>query len=162
MTAVLVLLSFVGTAFADSLDFNIAGPATGTISYNGSGGPLVGSGISVNTVTGVTTSANTGIALALTGGTLGWTTGSLTGTTATSWSFGGGGVSSLTLTGGISSLGIASGTTLLSGFWGTASVFSLGNNFKHRRSHLLRLCESNPGSLLWRIFRIRVERELQH
>ena len=125
-----LLLSLVGTAaFADSLDFNIAGPATGTVSYNGSGGPLVGSGISVNTVTGVSTSANTGIALALTGGTLGWTTGNLTGTTATSWSFGGGGVSSLTLTGGISSLGIASGTTLLSGFWGTASVFSLGNNF---------------------------------
>ncbi len=130
VTILVVVLSLVGTAaFADSLDFNIAGPATGSISYNGSGGALVGSGISVNTVTGVSTSANTGSALTLTGGTLAWTTGSLTGTTATSWSFGGGGGSSLTLTGGISSLGIASGTTLLSGFWGTASVFSLGNNF---------------------------------
>jgi hypothetical protein len=48
VTAVLVVvLSLVGTAFADSLDFNIAGPASGSISYNGSGGPLVGSGISL-------------------------------------------------------------------------------------------------------------------
>lgn len=131
IVAVMVLaLALLGTtAFADSLDFNIAGPATGTISYNGTGGPLVGSGISVNTVTGVSTAANSSTALSIVGGLLGWTTGPLTGTTSSTWSFGGGAGSSLTLTGGITSLGIASGTTLLSGYWGTASVTSLGNNF---------------------------------
>jgi hypothetical protein len=128
---VLVLvLSLIGTAaFADSLDFNIAPPTSGSISYNGTGGPLVGSGISVNTVTGLGTAANNGTGLAISGGLLGWVTGPLTGTTSTSWSFTGGSGSSLTLTGGISGLGIASGTTLLSGYWGTATVTSIGNNF---------------------------------
>jgi hypothetical protein len=125
-----LLLSLVGTAaFADSLDFNVAGPASGSISYNGTGGPLVGTGISVNTVTGVSTAANSGTPFTISGGTLGWTTGGLSGTTATSWSFGGGAGTSLTLTGGIASLGIASGSTLLSGYWGTATVTSLGNSF---------------------------------
>lgn len=126
----ILVLSLIGTAaFADSLDFNIAPPTSGSISYNGTGGPLVGSGISVNTVTGLGTAANTGTGLSISGGLLGWVTGPLTGATSSSWSFGGGSGSSLTLTGGISSLGIASGTTLLSGYWGTATVTSIGNNF---------------------------------
>ena len=125
-----LVLSLIGTAaFADSLDFNIAPPTSGSISYNGSGAPLVGSGISVDTVTGLSTVANNGTTLSISGGLLGWVTGPLTGTTATSWSFGGGAGTSLTLTGGIASLGIASGTTLLSGYWGTATVTSIGNNF---------------------------------
>ena len=125
-----LVLSLLGTvAFADSLDFNIAPPTTGSISYNGSGGALVGSGISVNTVTGLGTNANSGGSFAISGGLFSWTTGPLTSTTSTSWNFGGGAGSSLTLTGGIAGLGIAPGTTLLSGYWGSATVTNLGNNF---------------------------------
>lgn len=126
----ILVLSLIGTAaFADSLDFNIAAPTTGSISYGGSGGPLVGSGISVNTVTGLGTAANAGGRFALSGGLLNWSTGPLTSTTSTSWNFGGGAGSSLTLTGGIAALGIAPGTTLLTGFWGNATVTNLGSNF---------------------------------
>ena len=129
---VLLVLAFslAGTAvFADSLDFNIPGPASGSISYAGAGSPLVGSNISISNVVGVSTAANSNVSLGISGGLLNWTTGSLTSTTPTTWNFGGGAGSSLTLTGGISSLGIAAGTTLLTGSWGTAAVFSLGNNF---------------------------------
>jgi hypothetical protein len=47
-------------AMAVELDFNISAPTSGTITYGGSGGALVGSNIEVDNVVGLSTPANAG------------------------------------------------------------------------------------------------------
>ena len=52
-------------AMAVELDFNISAPTSGTISYGGSGGALVGSNIEVDNVAGLSTPANANVTAAL-------------------------------------------------------------------------------------------------
>lgn len=102
------------------LDFGINAPTAGTISYAGGNNPLVGAGISVDTVVGLSTPLNSGVVVPVVGGVLNFTTGNLTGSTASTWIFGPGGT--ITLTGGVDLNGggigpgdIPLGTTLLTG-----------------------------------------------
>ncbi len=117
-------------AKADNLDFDVLGPG-GSISWDGDPNHgLVGAGLLVDFVSGLNTIANQGATLNITSGVLAFTTGKLTNTAATQWDFGGGAGSSITITGGIPALGLPNDTLLLSGSFGSASVFALGNNFK--------------------------------
>ena len=120
---VLAVLAFVVTAPAvraqPELDFTI--PALGnmgTITYAGGANPLVGSNILVSSVAGLSTPANPGTSLNITGGRLDFTTGSPIG--PNTWAGG-----TLTVTGGTSA---ASGT-LLGGTFSTATVTGAGGGF---------------------------------
>jgi hypothetical protein len=114
-----------GLARADGiLDFGIIAPTPGSISYAGGVAPLIGKGIEVDNVVGLGTSMNNGVELALSNATLDFTTGPSSG----AWKWGSGG--SITLTGGIPGLGIADGSILFSGNFGTATVIALGDVFK--------------------------------
>lgn len=113
------------------LDFGIIAPTSGTISYGGAGGPLVGTNITVDNVTLLPG----GPAYNILGGVLNFTTGNLNGTTANTWSFGGGPNTSITIAGTVDVDG--SGTinggditaTLITGKFGTATVTAFGNDF---------------------------------
>jgi hypothetical protein len=112
------------------LDFGVVSPTTGSISYAGGLSPLIGTGIDVDLVTGLSTFLNSNTLLDLFGATLNFTTGALTGSTSNSWDFGSGGT--ISLVGGVDLNGngvidagdIPLGTTLLSGTFGAATVFS--------------------------------------
>jgi len=135
IVAALVITCFIAApARANALlDFGIISPTTGSVSYAGGLNPLVGSGISVDVVTGLSTLLNSNLVIDLFGATLDFTTGALSSTTSNSWNFGGGGGSSITLTGGVDLNGnhildagdIPIGTPLLTGTFGSVSVFSL-------------------------------------
>ncbi len=141
LALMLGLSLFPVPAKADAvLDFNIAPPTAGTISYAGGSNPLVGAGISVDTVVGLSTLLNSGVVLPVVGGVLNFTTGNLTGSTASTWTFGPGGT--ITLTGGVDLNGggigpgdIPLGTTLLTGTFfnpigDAAVVTAFGTTFK--------------------------------
>ena len=114
------------------LDFDIPGaqPSTASINYAVSGGPLVGTNILVDYVNGVDhTPANDGNPLTITGGSLNFSTGNFTGTSSSEWLFGAGGT--ISMTGGISSLGLGNSTALIySGTFESAEVLDLGNHQK--------------------------------
>lgn len=97
------------------LDFDMAAPTAGSISYAGGATPLKGVNIQVDTVVGIGTPLNNLVLLPVTGGLLNFTTGNLTGFDQYHWNFGGGGPASIVLTGGISTLGIPDNSTLLTG-----------------------------------------------
>jgi len=126
----LVLSLSLAPAQAGVIDFAILPPNSGSVSYAGGANPLVGSNISVSSITGIGTSANSGVTATCVGCTLNFTTGALTGTTANSWNFGGGGGTSVTLVGGVDFLDatpdIPAGSTLMSGTFGDATVITLG------------------------------------
>lgn len=109
------------------IDFNIAAPTAGTISYDGIGGALLGVAIEVDSVAGIDTPANSGELGVLTCDEcqLNFSTGANAG----GWTFGGGGTITIdgTLLDGGANV-VASGN-LLSGSWDGSSVISLGNNF---------------------------------
>jgi hypothetical protein len=124
-----------------SLDFGIqaGSPQAGTVSYDGSGGPLKGLGIDVFTVSGLGgTPLNNGVTRNLYGAggidtaVMDFMTGNLTGTDSNHWFFGAGG--SITIVGGvdldnngsISGSDIPLGTTLLSGAFSNAQVVHTG------------------------------------
>jgi hypothetical protein len=110
-----------GPALADALlDFNVAAPTTGSISYAGGVAPLVGSGISVDSVVGIGTPANDGVVESCIGCVLAFTTGANTG----GWNWDSGG--SITITG---TAGAATGT-LMTGSFDIASVEAFGSTFK--------------------------------
>ncbi len=102
------------------LDFDIAAPTAGSISYAGGSNPLVGSGISVDTVVGLGTLLNSGVVTPLTGAVLNFATGGFTGFDPAHWNFGGGGTISLT----------AGNLTLFSGSFKEVLVTYLGGAFK--------------------------------
>ncbi len=123
------LLAFFGNSFvmAMEIDFNIGSPTSGTISYGGGGGALIGSGIDVDTVVGIATPANSNVVSTCLSCVLNFTSGSLTGSGSGSWVFGPGG--SISITGGVQLQGgtdIPLGSTLLSGTFNHASVQALG------------------------------------
>jgi hypothetical protein len=99
----LYVVFFMGVAKAAILDFGIVAPTGGTISYNGAGGPLVGTNITVDNVTGLGgTPLNNNVTIPITNGVLNFTSGNLTGSNPTQWLFGGNPNSpSITLFGGI-------------------------------------------------------------
>jgi hypothetical protein len=122
-------------ALADMvLDFNITPPAAGSISYDGVGGPLVGSGITVTGVTGMGTPLNSGVTVPIVNGLLNFTTGGLTGTGPTTWSFGGGESSFISITGwsdvSCPECGANDPPWLLFGRFGDATVMTFGSTFR--------------------------------
>jgi len=143
-----VLALTASPAWAAILDFNMDAihVATTSVSYAGGAAPLVGTDISVDTVTGLGgTPLNNSTTLTIVGGDLDFTTGNLVGSLNVPipvvpdlafWFFGGGG--SITLTGGVDLDGggigagdIALGTTLLSGsFTGATVTGDDSSNFK--------------------------------
>jgi hypothetical protein len=126
-----LLLLLVSSAFAQAqLDFNMDAlhPATASISYAGGATPLVGTDISVDTVTGLNTPLNNGVTLTCAGCLLAFTTGNLTGTNATNWFFGAGGA--ISIIGGIPALALPAGTNLLLGSFHNAQVTAAGATFK--------------------------------
>jgi hypothetical protein len=97
------------------LDFDMAAPTAGSISYDGGATPLKGVNIQVDTVVGIGTPLNNMDLLPVTGGLLNFTTGNFTGYDSSYWKFGVGGPASIVLTGGIPALGIPDNSTLLTG-----------------------------------------------
>jgi hypothetical protein len=141
LAAVLCALAFSPASRAQAapmLDFGIIAPTPGSVSYDGSGGPLVGANIEVDMVVGLGTPLNNHVARVCDRCTLSFTTGAFATSTSTSWSFGPGG--SITLTGGMDLSGngnagdvgdIPLGTTLLSGtFIESPVVLAVGGGFK--------------------------------
>ena len=135
-----VLTSFMSaSAVAATLDFNLSAPTSGTISYNGSGGGLIGSNIEVDNVVGLSTTANDNVTSLCLSCVLNFSSGTLTGSGGPPpsgvnngwWRFGSGG--SITITGGVQLQGssdIPLGSTLLTGSFDSAFVQDLGANFK--------------------------------
>jgi hypothetical protein len=124
-------------AIAVELDFNISAPTSGTISYGGSGGALIGSNIEVDNVVGLSTPANANVTALCVSCALNFTTGLLSNAGGPNqnnngwWSFGSGGT--ITITGGVQLQGgtdIVSGSTLLNGNFNSAFVQDLGSQFK--------------------------------
>jgi hypothetical protein len=95
------------------IDFaNLA--ASGQISYDGNGGPLVGAGIVIRNIWGFGTPEHNLQALPVQGGSLAFETGDLLSyDVLTGYHFGGGG--SFLITGGVAELNLAPGTVLASG-----------------------------------------------
>jgi len=81
--------------------FDLKAPTAGTVAYNGTGGPLTGSGIQVDEVRGVGTVANDGVIGDCVGCTLTFTTGPLKSTGPNTWTFHPGGAGSFRVTGAI-------------------------------------------------------------
>lgn len=86
----------------------------GLVSYDGTlGQPIVGTDIQFQTITGIGTPINSGVTLSCLGCLLDFTTGGVTAEGPSEWVALGGGT--LTITGAIPALGLAAGTTLVSG-----------------------------------------------
>jgi hypothetical protein len=98
------------------------GGAGGTLTYDGAGGPAIGTDIVFVNLSGVDTPANAGVTLDCVGCTLAFTTGANL-DEGPSWLWDGGG--SFVLTGSVPALGLGAGTTLLSGSF-TATVNTPG------------------------------------
>lgn len=110
------------------LNFNLNPVGTdGAVNYAGGSAPLVGSNIDVLGVKGLGTPSNVNSQLTITGGKLNFSTGNLSGVNPAKgeWDFGAGG--RIDITGGIASLGIGPGSTLMQGsFSDQTTVRSLG------------------------------------
>ena len=83
--------AFSAVVSSPSLDFNIAAPTSGTVSFAGGTSALVGTDIQVDTVVGLGTVANDGVTLNCIGCVLNFTTGDYSGASGNQWLFGGGG-----------------------------------------------------------------------
>ena len=120
-----VALLASGTAQAAAvLDFGIKAPTTGTLSYAGGMAPLIGAGIDVDDVVGLSTSQNNNVISICASCTLDFQTGASTG----GWSYGAGG--SISITGGVdfpdATADIMGPVTLLQGTFDSATVISIG------------------------------------
>jgi len=125
LIGVLLFLISGTTHAAAVLDFGIKTPTAGTLSYAGGIAPLIGSGIDVDDVVGLNTSKNANVLSICASCALNFETGGSTG----GWNFGSGGT--ITITGGIdfpdATPDIATGTNLLQGTFGSATVIDLGS-----------------------------------
>lgn len=129
--AVALSLALSSQAHATAmLDFGIIAPTTGSISHGPGTAPLVGLNISVDNIVGLPT----GGPLTCQGCVLNFTTGAAGPSTATTWSFGGGPTTSITVTGTAidpnNSNAIVATGTLLSGTFGSATVTTFGSTFR--------------------------------
>ncbi len=115
-----------------TLDFTVPASNPGaSISYAGGATDLVGTDITITQVQGLNTPMNNLVTEAITSGSLNFTSGAFTGNVGTNeWDFGAGAAGGITITGGISSLGIADGSTLLSGTIESAKAFVAAGTFK--------------------------------
>ena len=121
--ALAAVLTHAAAARAAYMSFSLdPQPGVGRISFAGSGSPVVGTDLGVLTVKGLDTPSNTDQAIAISNGQLDFSTGTYTGTTTDNSSgststavehFAPGGT--ITITGGVPSLGIPDGTPLLTG-----------------------------------------------
>lgn len=117
-------------AMAVELDFNLSAPTSGTISYGGGGGALIGSNIEVDNVVGLSTPNNANVTSVCFSCMLNFNSGNLTGSGPQNggwWSFGSGGT--ISIIGGVQLQGgtdIPSGSTLLAGSFNNAFVQDLG------------------------------------
>lgn len=96
------------------LTFTLTLPNTGSFSYAGGAGPLVGFGVDVAAVVGLGTPLNDGVTRTCVGCKLTLQTGPFIGSTLSTWAFAAGG--SIALTGGID-LVVPPGSVLLSGLF---------------------------------------------
>jgi hypothetical protein len=120
--AVLLVVGFAVSSWADAIDFGVNSPTPGTIFYAGGAAPLVGTNIQVDDAVGINgTPANNNVQTNITGGLLNFTSGNLTGFNANNWFFGGGG--SITIAG--TCVPCTAGS-LLSGSFASAQVFYTG------------------------------------
>jgi hypothetical protein len=118
----LLLLPSVALAIPSIVFDTVPGGAGGTLTYDGAGGPAIGTGIVFVNLSGVDTPANVGVTLDCVGCTLAFTTGANL-NEGPSWLWAGGG--SFTLTGSVPALGLGAGTVLLTGSF-TATVNTPG------------------------------------
>jgi hypothetical protein len=131
LTMIIVAL-YQAPSQASLIDFGLFPPTTGSISFAGSASdPLVGSNISVDFLVGLSSPINSGTSATCLNCVLNFTTGILTGTTANSWSFGGGPGTFVTLIGGVdfpdpTAADIPGSTPLMSGSFGDATVIQSG------------------------------------
>lgn len=116
------MLLAASTAHADPVvNFNVKAAAnTGSIGYNGGSASVLGKNIQLSSLGASGTPLNSGLPIALSGGLLNFTTGSFSGIQDSALVFAPGG--SIKITGGVSSLGIGSGTTLVQGTIGSVQV----------------------------------------
>ncbi len=135
--AALVAAGLLGGIPAESaeikIDQNVAQNPLSNLSYDGAGGPAVGTDIDFNSITGVGTPFNAGVNLSCVGCQLDFTTGANTGEGPAFWTFASGG--SFVLTGTVPAAfgfpGILVPTVLLSGTFSgapAASAFGLGSS----------------------------------
>jgi hypothetical protein len=125
LAAGLALLMTPPLAVADTLVFDQGGISGGTVSYDGNGGPAVGSGIEFTTITyleGATSTACVGCFLS-------FSTGANTFESPVLWTWAGGG--SFVLTGTVPAAGINANTVLLTGTFSGAipAIASVGAQF---------------------------------
>jgi hypothetical protein len=118
----LLLLPSVALAIPSIVFDTVPGGAGGTLTYDGAGGPAIGTDIVFVNFSGVDTPANPGVTLDCVGCTLAFTTGANL-DEGPSWLWAGGG--SFTLTGSVPALGLGAGTVLLTGSF-TATVNTPG------------------------------------
>lgn len=121
-------------AMAMQLNFNMNAPTSGSVSYGGTGGGLIGSNIDVDNVVGASTPLNANVTSTCLTCVLNFTSGSLSNSGGPNpnnngwWRFSSGG--SITVIGGVDFQGttndISLGSTLLSGTFGSAFVQDLG------------------------------------
>jgi RHS repeat-associated protein len=118
------------------LDFIIPAPNSGSISYDGTGGPLVGTNVTVDRVVGIDTPLHPNETRNCVSCSLSFVTGSFAGYDSWTWQFGSGGW--ITLTGGIDldddgAIGagdIPLGTVILSGLFNDGVVINPGGTFR--------------------------------
>jgi hypothetical protein len=135
LSAFALLLVAAPAAAVPTLDFSMDAPTSGTIAYvigGGGSGKLVGTNIAIDSVLGglgtpdTASPLNNGAVAGCTGCLLNFTTGNITGSSASLWNFGAGG--SITLTGAVPAAGAT--PTLFTGTWEGASVTYIGGSFK--------------------------------
>ena len=135
LSAFALLVVAAPAAAVPTLDFSIDAPASGSIAYvigGGGSGKLIGTNIAVGSVVGglgtpdTASPLNNGVLTGCTGCLLNFTTGNITGSSSSQWSFGAGG--SITLTGAVPAAGAT--PTLFTGTWEGASVTYFGGAFK--------------------------------
>jgi PEP-CTERM motif len=100
----------------------------GTISYDGAGGPAVGTNIRFQSILGLGTPENNGVMLTCAGCLLNFQTGTNSGEGSLGgvpWLFAGGG--QITIVGAVPQLGLGEGTTLLSGVFSGVSIEQIGS-----------------------------------
>lgn len=129
--ALALLVTGINNARAASLQFNLTNAQTsGTVSYaGGTTNPMVGTGIEIVDIIGLGTSSNAGTAVTCSSCTLSFTTGNYTGFSGDTWDFLAGGT--IQITGGVDSLSIADGSTLLDGSFTSAQLHDHSNGVFH-------------------------------
>jgi hypothetical protein len=117
---VLILLPSVASALPSLVFDTTPGGAGGTLTYDGAGGPAVGTGIQFVNIVGVDTPLNSGVVLACVGCLLDFTTGSNTLEGPPQYTWAGGG--SFVLTGDVPALGLDDAVLLAGTFTETPNL----------------------------------------